>query len=449
MSTPMSLNIPTKSGTVRPLPRACSSIAATAVAMCQWLVNVRNPGSAEAVVSRKLASFRQRILRRSVHRDVEDAHPLLGGRGRVEPGGEGASADLGLADAESRAVVEPAMPPAVPGALEVLGQVARREELVWRRETGDCAVARLRRDRPPPDGEGAVGSLGGPFMPRVAVRVHPGESSPVRRGGRQPGVVEIRPILLQSAHDGLDVDQPRLRVQADVQFPGERPGRQPLQGDRHAMTVACHAHALQVQLRPMRLVGTLRRGVEKLIEGAHPRRAVGRRQARPDGHEERRIDRLQDGHVPDPEALDERHARPEVEHQAPVLPLRHPPAQHEPVPLVAGDHPLDLPVSREIDRDTIGTDRKACIGEGSDEGEFPGPAQHFRPQFGERPRCSATRRLRSRYNPTRAIVRANSSFKLGGCPRLPFGVVLVACPPVPCRGPQHWRKSHQSHPAEG
>ncbi len=40
MLTFMSLNIFTKSGVVRPLPSAISFIAATVIAMCQWLVNV-------------------------------------------------------------------------------------------------------------------------------------------------------------------------------------------------------------------------------------------------------------------------------------------------------------------------------------------------------------------------------------------------------------------------
>ena len=44
MSTFMSLNILTKSGVVRRSPSAFSLIAATAIAMCQWLVNVRWPG---------------------------------------------------------------------------------------------------------------------------------------------------------------------------------------------------------------------------------------------------------------------------------------------------------------------------------------------------------------------------------------------------------------------
>ena len=40
ISTPMSLNMPTKSGVDRAVPLAFSCSAAMAVAMCQWLVNV-------------------------------------------------------------------------------------------------------------------------------------------------------------------------------------------------------------------------------------------------------------------------------------------------------------------------------------------------------------------------------------------------------------------------
>ena len=36
--------MPTKSGVVRPSPRAISACAATEMAMCQWLVNVLWPG---------------------------------------------------------------------------------------------------------------------------------------------------------------------------------------------------------------------------------------------------------------------------------------------------------------------------------------------------------------------------------------------------------------------
>ena len=67
---------------------------------------------------------------------------------------------LGLADAEAEPLVEPAMVAAVPDGLQVVGQVARKEELVRGRETRDRARGGFRDQSAMPDSQVAIGVVG-------------------------------------------------------------------------------------------------------------------------------------------------------------------------------------------------------------------------------------------------------------------------------------------------
>ena len=127
-------------------------MAATAIAMCQWLVNVMWPGSVgEAVVVRVAEGLAEGVLGPAPREEVEDAQALLGPGRRVEPGGVLPAAGLGLPDAEPGPVLQPAMAAAGPDGREVVGQVAREEELMRRREAGHGP---LRRPRPRSSGGG-------------------------------------------------------------------------------------------------------------------------------------------------------------------------------------------------------------------------------------------------------------------------------------------------------
>ena len=101
--------------------------------------------------------FPQCALRIAVGEEIEDAEPLIGAGRGIEPGDERAAAALGLADAEAEPRVQPAMVAAVPDGLQVVGQVARKEELVRRRKTRHRARAGLRDQRPMPDRQVPIG----------------------------------------------------------------------------------------------------------------------------------------------------------------------------------------------------------------------------------------------------------------------------------------------------
>src|SRR5205823_9733156 len=108
---------------------------------------------------------------------VEDPEALVGAGRSIEPGDERATAPLRLADAESEAIVQPAVSPAIPDRAQVLGQVAWGEKLVRRRKTGDRSRIALRDQEAVPDQERAV------WVARVGfralefpLRIHPGEA---------------------------------------------------------------------------------------------------------------------------------------------------------------------------------------------------------------------------------------------------------------------------------
>ena len=114
----------------------------------------------EAIAVGVAQGFSQCALGITVGEEIEDAEALVGAGRGVEPGDERTAASLGLADAEAEPLVEPAMLAAVPDGLQVVGQVARKEELVRRRKTRHRARSGLRDQSTMPDSQVPIGGVG-------------------------------------------------------------------------------------------------------------------------------------------------------------------------------------------------------------------------------------------------------------------------------------------------
>ncbi len=237
----------------------------------------------------------------------------------------------------------------VPGGSKVPGQVARREELVRRREAGDRGLPLLGDQQSVGDGQRPVGSPGVDLLPlELPLGIDPRQSHAAHVRQRQPRVIKDRASVLLGPDHGLQVDKPGAGVERQLELARERPGRQVADGHRRPAAVAHDADRLESQLRLVRLVGPPGWCVEERVEGAHPGRPVWGSDAAAHHEEGERIDILEHhggGGILRPggaHPVDQRPARSEVDSDGAGL-----------VSLAVGPVPRDAqPITVPIDPDS-------------------------------------------------------------------------------------------------
>ena len=298
ISTPMSLNMPTKSGVDRGPPFAFS---------CKRRHGGRHvPVAGERVIARAArGSDRRACIGASRWRaslgvargeQVEDAQALLGAGRGVEPGDERAATASRTGGCRSRIDRR---------ARDAPGRTRRccRLSVRSRGKKNWCGGGKQATEPAAGLGDQAcdAGRPGGdPRRPRL--RPRRAEASPrcrPRRSAscpaaieRQAGVVEDRPPILLGANDRLDVHQAGTAVDRELELARERPDREVADRDGRAVALAGDADPLQVELRPVRLKRPLGRRVEEDVEDAHLRRPARRGLARADQQERHRVRRL-------------------------------------------------------------------------------------------------------------------------------------------------------------
>ena len=135
------------------------------------------------------------------------------------------------------------------------------------------------------------------------------------RGGRESRIIEEGAIRLGCPDDGLDMNHRRTAIDGEFQGSRERPDGEPANADGGAARLPRDLGRAQVERRSITLKRAFRGRIEEDVEDAHRRRPVRRAFATADRQEVDRVNVFEDDGVANPETLDQRPARSQVEAQ--------------------------------------------------------------------------------------------------------------------------------------